>query len=184
MPETGSENPLRTPTLEAHPTISVALSICQFVNRWRMCTKSTMRLPVTGTTRRCARDVLHFEMRCHFDRNLRRYKAWPKVEAGSCGSADGEVFGCWSPQAFIRGLPRGSLVADLGCGQGLCDFSELRTCEHRLDGSRNNTLNANQSSDITLAALRLLMQQAMARICKRLNPCLCGSDLPKHICGN
>ena len=65
------------------------------------------------------------------------------------------------------------------------DFSELRTCEHRLDGSRNNiTVNANQSSDITLAALRLLMQQAMARICKRLNPCLCGSDLPKHICGN
>ncbi|CAE7802109.1 Alkylated DNA repair protein alkB-like 8 [Symbiodinium microadriaticum] len=63
VPETGSENPLRTPTLEVENVHKVYDAIA---SHW----------------------------------NHTRYKAWPKVEA------------------FIRGLPRGSLVADLGCGNG------------------------------------------------------------------
>jgi len=63
VPETGTENPLRTPTIEAENVHKVYDAIA---SHW----------------------------------NHTRYKAWPKVEA------------------FIRGLPRGSLVADLGCGNG------------------------------------------------------------------
>ena len=85
---------------------------------------------------------------------------------------EAEVSGCFWPQilqAFIRGLPRGSLVADLGCGQGLCNrfwrtvhVSAAMTCYC-------SSSDANQSNNIVLAALSLLMQQAMARICKRLS---------------